>query len=781
MKMTAKSLTCALAFLIAAALTGTHKNSPVEAADKRPLQGKAVRRALLVGIREYQSPKFPRLDYPLNDVAKLSELLETPKYGFKVTRLTDETPDKPTRDNILKAIQKTLIDDAQAGDVSLFYFSGHGSSIKNSLGEELDGRDETIVPADAIRPVTDHSQIKDIRDKELADLFNRALEKKIILTAIFDSCHSGSIARGEVQTKEIDAVDFDIKAKPTASQTVKPEERGALVLTAAKDYQRASGGRYSELGDAKYSHFTAALLMSLYQVPADLIAAEDLFQKIAARLAADARMQTPTIAGTQARLEHTVFGSATIKSTGRPRFAVTCIERDCGLGAYLQGGIADGITDGSEFRRVSAGPEAGTPVLIRVTKAGLAVSEVEVVNPTETVVPGDLFEQTVWLTKGAANLKFWLPESPFADKDIEEIKRELKILPAKQFEPEPTDLLPTNMIFFDAADGQSVWKISVADSQPKTLGRIPVASLIREQLTKSAVKTPRIFINIPPTAALRSAILKAFMNNEGRIAITDRREDAAYELAGRYNPQKGSIEYAWTLRGATVGENPGAASLPRVTDWIGSADAGAAVSDLRKLALKLSNLSGLLKLVSPVAVGSSRFPYRLEIRNSVSGQELSADGLMALGNTYDFVLRAQPGLLRKASDVMTEFTVYLMNIDSNGKNSCCESLKFGGSGNRPFDAANPPESILLASKIRLDPAGVFGTETFILLVTERPLLNSLVLRSAGVRHLKIDEKSAPDNPLADLLKNMGATITAKGNPSTSDSWVIQQIIVKSEK
>jgi uncharacterized caspase-like protein len=242
MKTSAKFLTFALVVLIATFFVATHRNSSARASGKSEYrESKGIRRALLIGIRNYQNSKFPKLEYPLNDVSRLAELLESSNYGFKVTKLTDETPEKPTRENILKAIQKTLIDDAQEGDMCFFYFSGHGSSIRNTLSDELDSRDETIVPADAVRPVTNRSQLKDIRDKELAELFNRALDKKVILTAIFDSCHSGSIARGDEQAKEGDAVDFDIRIPTSDAQKIKPEDRGALIITAAEDYQRASG------------------------------------------------------------------------------------------------------------------------------------------------------------------------------------------------------------------------------------------------------------------------------------------------------------------------------------------------------------------------------------------------------------------------------------------------------------------------------------------------------------------------------------------------------------
>src|SRR5262249_411148 len=255
------------------------------------------RRALLIGIGKYDSPRFPFLEYPQNDVARFAELLESPTYGFQLTKLTDDGPSKPTRKNILEAMQRYLVDEPNAGDTVLFYYSGHGSWVKNSLSDESDQRDETIVPSDAVRPVTSKAEFRDIRDKEIAEIFNRALDKKIKLTAIFDSCHSGSIARGDEQKKEVDGVDFDFRERPTEAQKVKPEDRGALILTAAEDYQQASGGRYELNGhEAKYSHLTAELLQTLYEVPASRQSARELFRRGMARIVRPDPTQTPAIA-----------------------------------------------------------------------------------------------------------------------------------------------------------------------------------------------------------------------------------------------------------------------------------------------------------------------------------------------------------------------------------------------------------------------------------------------------------------------------------------------------
>src|SRR5437868_1878593 len=64
-----------------------------------------ARRALVIGVSDYPDPPFPPLEYPRNDVARMEELLKSPRYGFQVTALNDDTSDKPTRVNILKYIR----------------------------------------------------------------------------------------------------------------------------------------------------------------------------------------------------------------------------------------------------------------------------------------------------------------------------------------------------------------------------------------------------------------------------------------------------------------------------------------------------------------------------------------------------------------------------------------------------------------------------------------------------------------------------------------------------
>ena len=163
-----------------------------------------TRRALLIGIDKYVSGKAPSgqtgptimtlaasgrgdwsdLDGAVNDVDVLQQIL-TARYGFKPEDIRVLRNFEATRDRILSETKTWLIDAAAPGDVSFFFYAGHGSQVKNSRTEEADGLDESIVPSDA------NKGAPDIRDKELAGVFGGAVDKKLRLTVIFDSCHSG--------------------------------------------------------------------------------------------------------------------------------------------------------------------------------------------------------------------------------------------------------------------------------------------------------------------------------------------------------------------------------------------------------------------------------------------------------------------------------------------------------------------------------------------------------------------------------------------------------------
>jgi len=100
-----------------------------------------AKRALLVGIDEYESHRWPRLRGCCNDVRALKPLLSRneDKDGSRnfgcITLLSDELD--VNRDTLLADVDRLL---APAADVALFYFAGHGRQEKS---------DVTLITSDA--------------------------------------------------------------------------------------------------------------------------------------------------------------------------------------------------------------------------------------------------------------------------------------------------------------------------------------------------------------------------------------------------------------------------------------------------------------------------------------------------------------------------------------------------------------------------------------------------------------------------------------------------------
>jgi hypothetical protein len=181
-------------------------------------QGQPGRKlALLVGVNAYPQG-ISSLKGCLTDVELQWELL-VHRYGFspkdilvvsdRQLAVTDYEPLQPTRENILQAFEKHLIEQAKPGDVVVFHFSGHGSLVRdpNPLPELLANENGqlkrvpntqqvngTIVPSD--RLTNNPEQVQDIMGRSLF-LLMHALKTENV-TLVLDSCHSGGGTRGNL-------------------------------------------------------------------------------------------------------------------------------------------------------------------------------------------------------------------------------------------------------------------------------------------------------------------------------------------------------------------------------------------------------------------------------------------------------------------------------------------------------------------------------------------------------------------------------------------------------
>ncbi|KAI5819877.1 peptidase C14, caspase domain-containing protein [Pyronema omphalodes] len=95
----------------------------------------------------------------------------------------------PTRNNILMAMH-WLVKDAQPGDELFFHYSGHGAFIEDLDGDEVNGVDELICPVN-MDPGMPRRGV--ITDDMIHEIMVKPLKAGVKLTALFDSCFSGSV------------------------------------------------------------------------------------------------------------------------------------------------------------------------------------------------------------------------------------------------------------------------------------------------------------------------------------------------------------------------------------------------------------------------------------------------------------------------------------------------------------------------------------------------------------------------------------------------------------
>ena len=142
--------------------------------------------ALLIGIN------YTGLDNELNgcinDVKNMKNYL-IKHCGFiesNIVLLTDETEKNPTALNIMRELGNIieLAYNKKANKIFIHY-SGHGTYLYDTSGDELDNKDEALVPLD-------YKEMGMITDDLLNDYLSY-LPSDCFCVCLFDCCHSGTI------------------------------------------------------------------------------------------------------------------------------------------------------------------------------------------------------------------------------------------------------------------------------------------------------------------------------------------------------------------------------------------------------------------------------------------------------------------------------------------------------------------------------------------------------------------------------------------------------------
>ena len=197
---------------------------------------KANKRALLVGIN-YRGTSG-ELRGCINDIKNVREMLL--KNGYKdenIRMMSEDHKELPTKHKIAMGLIWLMKNEKNKPMDLFFHYSGHGSWIYDKNGDEMDGRDECLVPIDYKRNGM-------LYDDDIKALIDDHLTSKSNLFSIIDACHSSSMfdLRFNLSCDKIDTsesnVDYQFKVE---AHTYDMKIKGNVVtLSGCEDLQTSA-------------------------------------------------------------------------------------------------------------------------------------------------------------------------------------------------------------------------------------------------------------------------------------------------------------------------------------------------------------------------------------------------------------------------------------------------------------------------------------------------------------------------------------------------------------
>ncbi len=722
-----------------------------------------TKHALLIGINEYdqtsatpvafvkerggKGAKWSNLDGCLNDIKAINQIITT-RYGFNKINITTLL-DKQATNKSIKQELENLAKIVNKGDIVFFYYSGHGSQVVNSLSYDETGKDQTIVPSD----------LYDIRNKELSKYFNAILDKIGLtgkLTTIFDSCHSGAVARGnpstnQAKSRDLPSITFDFK---DPSEYPKIEERGALVLSAAQRDQLAKETT-DELGNA-HGAFSFALLKALAIAPLTE-SAERIFMRINIALKSSNRTQDPVLGGTEERKKNGLFGENTENLTGKiivPILNILDIDE-----IILQGGLELGISEGTVLIKVNT----KDTVLIKIKKInGIGSSNGELISGgLKQIKVGDLFEIKSYSASNKPNLTVKIPFIKLSFKELQVVLKPFEELITNNYctaVSDPIEEIPNVTILYET--GQ--WKLNKTGNNDWEI----LANLDQETLKKKISKKSKVLFLIPSYMELSNSLLFGSSTTNDAIATTNDAKKADYTLVGLFKDNE--IQYAW-IKTDMMGSK-GKSITPASTDFFKVSEQ---ISDsITQFAIRLGKINAWANLPSPAQEEDS-FPYALGLLRIKDKVVIEVSNTVYDGDSMRLILKANSSAIENWNKVKRYCYVFV--IDMQGKTTLLFPPKNLGNElmpkrNAPFNLVENLGKIFTIS----DP---FGLDTYYLLTSEVPIQDISIFKSDGV----LTRSAFKDtNPLTTLLKNIGAKSRGVSEETAPTNWSIQKLMLTSE-
>ncbi|WP_339886658.1 caspase family protein [uncultured Flavobacterium sp.] len=311
----------------------------------------AEKYGLIIAIGDYPTKTGWSTISSVNDVPLIKQALLN--QGFSENNISILIDAEATKEGILKAIEN-LKSRLKAGDIVVIHYSGHGQQIFDDNGDEIDGKDEALVPYDAwVKYTFNYKGENHLRDDELGNIianFRNTLGSKGQLLFILDSCHSGSTTRGR-KSRGGKATFAPDDWKPLENDKTKGSamvERTKVNPDAAP-FVLISGASADEL-NYEYEGFGSlsyAFSKAMTELGSDFTYRQ-LFSKIATNMNVISPKQTPTIEGD---MDYKLFNGEYVQQ--QPYFEIAKIPNVNLI--HINAGKIQGLFEGTTVKIVPSG------------------------------------------------------------------------------------------------------------------------------------------------------------------------------------------------------------------------------------------------------------------------------------------------------------------------------------------------------------------------------------------------------------------------------------------
>ena len=737
------------------------------------------KRALLIAIDKYTPPAgtkisgsarsmFRDLDGCINDARSIHSII-TSRFEFPVKNVDTLYNEAATRDGIVDKLN-SFLESCKPNDVAFLYYAGHGSQVPNSLTvHEGDKKDESMVPSDTWKP-----GVKDIRDKELAALYNKFIDKGVKLTVIMDCCHSGSLSRGPGdpgQFRFIAEANYDAK---DPSQPTPPEDRpegSFLIMSAAQDNEYAQEQR--DENNMPHGAFTLAFMRALNQQSVDA-SVLNLFTSIRAILKSNGRKQEPVLGASQERQQQTLFGLSRGSVPDKYRVAISGIQGDK---VTLQGGFALGLYKENELVKFKG---KDTLVKVRVdTVVGINKSIATVIKGSaKDLQAGEFMDVTNWVSSGAPVLKIYVPKGVGSTDEFmkwvklsQDLKASNKVKWINDLEreaPYASVFMKSGKFYINADDGKGAREL-------KDVSLKGILDITPQDST--------IYFELPPSSELAKVIIQKLEENRA-LGFVNSAAEANYVLYGTLS-QDGKPSFGLRRSEVSINDKDDVMPMQTANFIVENNDKTSytnVADSLYEYALRLFKVRGWLQLAGP-RKEKANFPFHLELINDNTGKMVGPEG-SKIGDAVSLHIKTDHSVDQADFNPATipQKYVYVFALDKLGKMTLIYPDKVGGNVHNKFPQLNPSmeikKDLVLAE---LEVGEPVGTDNIFLLATDEPLTTYAILfEQDGVRSVAMRDKGET-NPLGDILNIGNKNQTRNYKPKTPSNWVLYRMQVKTRR